>query len=929
MRELAMRQMPTLLTDEPSNVDELGGAHAKSADTIITLIRTSPGGQTIRLDGTWGAGKSTVVKMVAQHFDSLQLAAEDNSAADSTDVTVFQYDAWVHVGDPLRRAFLSSLVAKIAERGWLAETDGRASAPFWKARLDELSRRLKTTSRKTTPFFSTSAKVILSALAALGIAAPMVSELEKKLIDPLGTAPLFASILAVGIVAFALMHLLSNEAMGFIVRRNSDEETVEIRDEPEPTSIEFQDAFSELMEAVLCHDARRLVIVVDNLDRIDPADTKAVWALLRSFLDNPQFKSRDWFRRLWVIVPVVDERRVLQSSAPGLSPTMDAQAAWPSFLEKVFQLRFMLPPPMLHSWKSYFSAKLLQAFGEDLLGDYDEILRLYEDGELRPNGNLTPRGIVSFINELVVLKLEWGDKVPLSTLAAYALSKDGFVSDGCSPPKAVSRILHDDTLVDTFAMLHHRASSKDEASYISVRPRPEAAMDGADSETISKLFQESPAFPYVLDRYIREDLAGLDGQQERLLQAVRALRPFIVGQNLVSPGTVSHFRRVVLATVTATKNLRLFNANLTPGLQALLDVSVTRDKTAALIVEMLRNIDRSATDQSNALDKQISDGWTSWTSALQGVLSLEPVCEAMMVEGFERVVLPIGAELWARLCVELRGTEQSWILTSCTCRGGDNSKRDWLIEQFCSGSPEAEGMELLEQEFKSGHQNFFDVVAESIVDKHLDSTWISLPGSYDHFLPSLMKLFKLDRARLKPILERLSVNGDLAKAFGSPGPRNDWKLAVLTYLIVFATDGELPRVVFDGEAQKGLEALTKMAEGKIGLNSQQAKIYAEVLAELEVFEVLRLIANRWGSKGMASSIVLALAENERFLQVIRARGDFKTSLIVFAGEYLFDLALREQFVNAALHAEAGTGQNASFDERRSLSERLEETQIPS
>ncbi|MFM0173654.1 P-loop NTPase fold protein [Paraburkholderia sediminicola] len=921
--------MPTLLTDEPSNADELGGAHAKIADTIITLIRTSSGGQTIRLDGTWGAGKSTVVKMVAQHFDNVQPVAVDEAILGPTDVTVFQYDAWVHVGDPLRRAFLSSLVARVTERRWLEEPHGPASEPFWKKRLEELSRRLKTTSRKTTPFFSTPAKVILSALAALSIAAPMMSELEKRIVEPLGTAPLFASIVAVGIVAFGLVQLLSNEAMGFIVRRNSDEETVEVRDEPEPTSIEFQDAFSELMQAVLRHDARRLVIVVDNLDRIDSSDTKAVWALLRSFLDNPAFKTRDWFRRLWVIVPVADECQVLESSVPGFSATVDAQAASPSFLEKVFQLRLTLPPPMLHSWKSYFSAKLFEAFGEDLLGDYDEILRLYEDGELRPNNTLTPRGIVSFINELVVLKLEWCDKVALSTLAAYALSKDRFISDGCSPPNAVSRILHDASLVDTFAMLHHRASSKEEASYISVRPRLEIAMDSADSDTISTLFKESPAFQYVLDRYIRQDLAGLDGQQERLLQAVRALRPFVIGKALLSPGTASHFRRVVMATMAATKNLRLFNLNLIPGLQALLDISTTCEKTASLIVELLKNVDRSAAGDSNGLDKQITDGWQSWVSALVGVLSLGDVRSATSVEGFERIVLPIGPELWARLCAELSVTESAWILTSCTCRGGDDVKLGWLTEQFCSGSPEVDAMALLEHEFKTGHRNFFDVVAESIVNKHLAPTGISLPGSYDHVLPTLTMLFKLDRTRLKPCLERLSVSGDLAKPLGSSGPRNDWKLAVLTYLIVFATDGELLDVVFDAEAKKGLEVLTMMAEGKIGLNSEQAKIYAEVLADLEVFEVLPLIENRWGSKGLASSIVLALAENKRFLRLVQARGDFKTNLIAFAGEYLFDLTLREQFVNAALHAEAATGVNTSFDERHSLSERLQRTQIPS
>jgi hypothetical protein len=925
-----MLAIPKLLADEPSNVDELGGAHERIAETIATLIRTSLGGRTIRLDGTWGAGKSTVVKMVAEKFDNLQPEVTSNVA---TDVTVFQYDAWVHVGDPLRQAFLSSLVARVAEKGWLAEPDGDRSASFWRTKLDELGRRLKTTTRKTTPFFSAPAKIVLSVLAALGIVAPMVSELEKRVVHPLGTAPLLATIFATGIVAFALIHLLSNEAMGFIVKRSSDEETIRVRDEPEPTSIEFQNAFSALMQVVLHHNARRLVIVIDNLDRIDSADTKAVWALLRSFLDNSNFKYQDWFNRLWVIVPLVNGPRLPGFSGSGMPQPMGEQEGdWSSFFEKVFQLRFTLPPPMLHSWKNYFSGKLIEAFGEDLLGDYDEILRLYEDGDLRSNSNLTPRGIVSFINELVALKLDWGDKVALSTLAAYTLSKNNFMGDSCSPPQAVSRILHETSLVDTFAMLHHRASSREEASYISVRPRLEAAMDDADSDTIAKLFKESPAFLYVLDRYIRQDLAGLDGQQERLLQAVRALRPFVVEQAPLPQGTVAHFRRVALATMAASKNLRLFNVNLIPGLQALLEVSTDRNKTAALIVEMLRAIDRSATGQSDTLDKQISEGWASWVSTLSGVLSIEPVREILLVDGSSRIVLPIGAGLWARLCSELRATEQSWILASCLCRGGDEASLAWLTERILSEAFGTYELAVLAQALEDGRDYFFDSVAKSVVSGVLTRAEHVAMGMHSALLPTLTTLFRLNPSRLKPYLRALSESGVLYAEFGRPGQKNEWRLATLMYLAIFSTEGAIEvkhppdpgRFVF-----QGVNEILGIGEGRVILNSSQKKIYADVLADLGVYEVLRAIARRWGNNGsLISSIVSALAENELFLLYVRAQGDFKTNLITFGNEYISDQTLRESFVEAALNAEASGHQNGPLGKRHSLVERLEEPQNP-
>lgn len=933
-----MTQRPTLLTDEPSDVDALGGAHTRIAETIATLVRTSPGGQTIQLDGTWGAGKSTVVKMVAEGLEQDCAGGADNATPGATDVAVFQYDAWVHVGDPLRRAFLSALIGKLIERRWLDQSDGPANVAFWTKTLDQLGRRLKTTSRRTTPFFSTSAKLILSALAALGFTAPMLSELEKRLISPLGIAPLLASIVLIGFVAFALIHLLSNEAMGFVIRRNSDEETVEVRDDPEPTSIEFQDAFGKLMEAVLEQDERRLVIVVDNLDRIDQSDTKGMWALLRSFLDNPQFKSRDWFRRLWVVVPVADERRMLQSSVPdaaALSPTKDSA---PSFLEKVFQLRLSLPPPMLHSWKNYFSAKLTQAFGEDLLGDYDEVLRLYE--ELPPTGSLTPRGIVSFVNELVVMKLEWSDSVSLSSLAAYVLSRGKFVGDGCSPPSSVSRILREDSLADTFAMLHHRASTREEASYVSVRPKLATALDNADSETLNRLFHESPAFQYVLDRYIRQDLSSLEQQQERLLQAVRAICPLAtpkdgsyLDQTLLSPGTMSHLRQVVLSTMSASGSLRLLNENLVPGLRALLDISPSRESTASMIVDMLGNINRVADEQSDALIKQISVGWEAWVSALAGVLSIEEVRSTITVEGTEQVVLPVDAELWARLCLAFRHTERSWILNSCTCRGGENAKLAWLKEQFGSDNPGTAAVALLEQAHETGHEDFFDAIADGIVER--SGPFKAVFPTSDDYLTALTTMFFLDRMRLKPYLQRLVANGNLLARFGTSGQPNEWRSAALVYLIIFATGGalkaELSELSSEKEVINGLRLVTSVAEGKIGLNTSQARTYADVLVNLAVYEVLQLVATHWNSSGLVSSVVPALAANEQFAYYIRARGDFRTELIAFANEYVVDQQLRSQFVDAAILTDASTASGKSFDDLQSMNERLRlrRGQVPS
>ena len=50
--------------------------------------------------------------------------------------------------------------------------------------------------------------------------------------------------------------------------------------DPDPTSVEFEDTFKELMEEALGsqHADRQIVIVIDNLDRVAPQSTRSTTA---------------------------------------------------------------------------------------------------------------------------------------------------------------------------------------------------------------------------------------------------------------------------------------------------------------------------------------------------------------------------------------------------------------------------------------------------------------------------------------------------------------------------------------------------------------------------------------------------------------------------------------------------------------------------
>jgi hypothetical protein len=52
---------------------------------------------------------------------------------------------------------------------------------------------------------------------------------------------------------------------------------------------------------------------VDNLDRIGETEIKEVWGMLRSFLDNPSFSGKAWFKHLWVIIPIANAANLVPS----------------------------------------------------------------------------------------------------------------------------------------------------------------------------------------------------------------------------------------------------------------------------------------------------------------------------------------------------------------------------------------------------------------------------------------------------------------------------------------------------------------------------------------------------------------------------------------------------------------------------------------
>ena len=120
----------------------------------------------------------------------------------------------------------------------------------------------------------------------------------------------------------------------------STESRTVVSQSPDPTSVEFESVFRDLLDEALKPENRKLLIVVDNLDRVEPSDALSIWSTLQTFLGHKEYQRPDWIDRLWILIPY-DDNAILRLW-DGSGPNANSKLAT-SFLDKTFQLRFRVP----------------------------------------------------------------------------------------------------------------------------------------------------------------------------------------------------------------------------------------------------------------------------------------------------------------------------------------------------------------------------------------------------------------------------------------------------------------------------------------------------------------------------------------------------------------------------------------------------------
>jgi len=492
--------------DVPSPSDELGGAHDRLANALADMVTEGEGGYAIGLEGQWGAGKSTVIELLSRKLPK----------------TVFVFDAWAHQGDPLRRSFIEKLYEFFS-----TNKKGNVGTQEWLDRMEELRKRLKRQTIRETPQFATIALVVVTLiiLAPLG-SNLLVLGLKEDVIPPwvgivgFGIVGLVVAVPLVLLILTGFSRLFPrrlpkkkvDRLQAVFIKPSSSEIRSESNETPDPTSVEFEETFSDLMEDGLPKKDDRLVIVLDNLDRVAINDARSIWSTMRTFMGLGSHRERAWFARMWVVVPY-DAEGVAKlwntvASTDGSEASATAAASNSSstsnvFLDKSFQVRFKVPPPVLSDWKRHLEDLLNRAFPDhekrmpgSMHSVYMVLALHYEDLERMP----TPRKLKTFVNDLGGLHRQWCDQIPLPVMAHYVLSRDRIQSPAShilAPGFPDQRVINisgstNDEIRDLFAMLYFNVDRNRAREILLTGPIDEALAE-TQGEKLRALSQSYPS----------------------------------------------------------------------------------------------------------------------------------------------------------------------------------------------------------------------------------------------------------------------------------------------------------------------------------------------------------------------------------------------------------------------------------------------------
>ena len=478
-----------------NRVAEAVKKHVLSVDAKKDVDKKELLPRIIGVEGTWGAGKSNMLKQLEEKLKDHYL--------------FFTYDAWGNQEDLQRRSILELLTDKLIKEEKLVKdttinvlnTDlDKEPTPLpcsWKRRLFTLVSRKSATHTVTIPKIENSTKWFALSLLFAGLMAAIVSSIQFVECGIVNFFIIFA-LSMLPVFAFCILRYCKykqqlegkkeirgwswKEMWQMYQTEGTQDTTTYTVSELEPSVSEFREWMKDLSDS-LAEDTK-LVIVFDNMDRLPREKVRQLWSTIHTFFAD---KGYD---KVWCIIPF-DREHLANAFANDLED--DSEKLTNYFIEKTFPIVYRIPEPIITDYKGVFKTLFVKAFGER--EEQQIINRCYRLKNPIPN----MREMISFINKCVSLKHTWGEDIRLTSIAIFVLNYDILFNKQKTPEDV---ILDGDYLDSIYGVVEMDEELPVEISALVYGVIKEEAAQLPLKNLVNKAFSSDA--PSAFDKYAKE-----------------------------------------------------------------------------------------------------------------------------------------------------------------------------------------------------------------------------------------------------------------------------------------------------------------------------------------------------------------------------------------------------------------------------------------
>ena len=353
--------------------------------------------QMIGIEGSWGSGKSNLVEIVKKKL------TEKNQ---KTTFHFFTYDVWGHQEDLQRKAILEELVNNLVENKVIVSSTEENHDHNWKERVKNITGTFTENTRRQIPSISLGFALCVLAL----IITPICANISNNSIWANIAPWLPSAIVLSALVIFIIRKGLKRGFAEFIYSykgKNIESTEKEFIHEKNPSVLDFRNLLHGISDALI---GKHLIIFFDNMDRLPKQKVERLWSSIHTF-----FAENNGYNNISCIV-TFDREHIQEAFS-----AKDGDFRGNDYIDKTFDIVFRVAQPVLTDWKKFFETKWKEAF-EDKFNpiEYEYVIQAYDI--LSESSDLTPRSILRFINECILLKRTFGD-IPERYIAIFNLKK--------------------------------------------------------------------------------------------------------------------------------------------------------------------------------------------------------------------------------------------------------------------------------------------------------------------------------------------------------------------------------------------------------------------------------------------------------------------------------------------------------------------------